>query len=165
MLTIIAAITSSHGAIGRKGDLIYHISEDLRHFKELTTGHTVVMGRRTFESLPKGALPNRRNIVITSNPDWSAPGTETARSIKEAIQLASGDTETFIIGGGRVYADTLELADRLAITLIEGPEPPDDDTFFPPIDPSKWEISDMSDTHIDAPTSVPYRFITFRRKR
>ena len=69
MLTIIAAITASRGAIGRKGNLIYHISDDLKHFKELTSGHTVIMGRRTFESLPKGALPNRRNIVITSDPN------------------------------------------------------------------------------------------------
>ena len=73
MLTIIAAITARRGAIGRKGDLIYHISADLKHFKELTTGHTVLMGRRTFLSLPKGALPKRRNIVITSDTEWTAP--------------------------------------------------------------------------------------------
>ena len=164
MLTIIAAITASRGAIGRKGNLIYHISDDLKHFKELTSGHTVIMGRRTFESLPKGALPNRRNIVITSDPNWKAPSTETAHSVEEAISLAANDPEIFIIGGGRVYNDTLELADQLSITLIEGPEPEDADTFFPPIDPGKWEISDMSPTHTDPRTSVPYRFITVRRK-
>lgn len=164
MLTIIAAITASRGAIGRKGDLIYHISEDLKRFKALTTGHTVVMGRNTFESLPKGALPTRRNIVITSRRDWSAPGVETAGSITEALELTGNDDEVFIIGGGRVYADTLAVADRLAITLIEGPEPEDADTFFPPIDPGQWEITDMSDTYTDPRAAVPYRFITFTRK-
>ena len=159
MLTIIAAITASRGAIGRKGELIYHISEDLKRFKALTTGHTVIMGRHTFESLPKGALPNRRNIVITSNPDWSAPSTETAHSVTEAIEMASADPEAFIIGGGRVYADTLPVA------LIEGAEPADADTFFPPIDPTQWEITDMSEPQTDPRTSVPYRFITFSRKQ
>lgn len=165
MLTIIAAITASRGAIGRKGELIYHISEDLKRFKALTTGHTVIMGRHTFESLPKGALPNRRNIVITSDPDWSAPSTETAHSVTEAIEMASADPEAFIIGGGRVYADTLPLADKLAITLIEGAEPADADTFFPPIDPTQWEITDMSEPQTDPRTAVPYRFITFSRKK
>lgn len=164
MLTIIAAITAGRGAIGRKGDLLYHISDDLKRFKELTTGHTVLMGRHTFESLPKGALPNRRNVVITSSPDWCAPGVETVHSLDEALELTASDTETFIIGGGRVYADTLAVADRLAITLIEAPEPEDADTFFPPIDPSEWEITEMSSRHTDPKTGAMYTFITFSRK-
>lgn len=165
MLTIIAAITASRGAIGRKGDLIYHISEDLKRFKALTTGHTVVMGRRTFDSLPKGALPNRRNVVITSQPGWSAPGVDVAHSVTEALEMTSGDEEVFIIGGGRVYTDTLAAADRLAITLIEGSEPEDADTFFPPIDADQWEITDMEPGATDPRTGVPYRFITFSRKK
>lgn len=164
MLTIIAAITARHGAIGRKGDLIYHISADLKHFKELTTGHTVLMGRRTFLSLPKGALPKRRNIVITSDTEWTAPNVETAHSLDEALALTAADSEIFVIGGGQVYAETLAVADRLCITLIDAPEPDDADTFFPPIDPSLWEITDMSPRFTD-PTGIPYTFVTFSRKK
>ena len=86
MVTIIAA-TGRDGAIGRKGDLAFHLREDMRRFKALTTGHTVVMGRKTFESLPKGALPERRNIVITRNEGFSAPGTERAGSLEEALRM------------------------------------------------------------------------------
>lgn len=164
MLTIIAAITARRGAIGRKGDLIYHISADLKHFKELTTGHTVLMGRRTFLSLPKGALPKRRNIVITSDTEWTAPNVETAHSLDEALALTAADSEIFVIGGVRVYAETLAVADRLCITLIDAPEPDDADTFFPPIDPSLWEITDMSPRFTD-PAGIPYTFVTFSRKK
>lgn len=164
MLTIIAAITARRGAIGRKGDLIYHISADLKHFKELTTGHTVLMGRRTFLSLPKGALPKRRNIVITSDTEWTAPNVETAHSLDEALALTAADSEIFVIGGGQVYAETLAVADRLCITLIDAPEPDDADTFFPPIDPSLWEITDMSPRFTD-PAGIPYTCVTFSRKK
>ena len=164
MLTIIAAITARRGAIGRKGDLIYHISADLKHFKELTTGHTVLMGRRTFLSLPKGALPKRRNIVITSDTEWTAPNVETAHSLDEALALTAADSEIFVIGGGQVYAETLAVADRLCITLIDAPEPDDADTFFPPIDPSLWEITDMSPRFTD-PAGIPYTFVTFSSKK
>lgn len=164
MLTIIAAITARRGAIGRKGDLIYHISADLKYFKELTTGHTVLMGRRTFLSLPKGALPKRRNIVITSDTEWTAPNVETAHSLDEALALTAADSEIFVIGGGQVYAETLAVADRLCITLIDAPEPDDADTFFPPIDPSLWEITDMSPRFTD-PAGIPYTFVTFSRKK
>lgn len=164
MLSIIAAITARRGAIGRKGDLIYHISADLKHFKELTTGHTVLMGRRTFLSLPKGALPKRRNIVITSDTEWTAPNVETAHSLDEALALTAADSEIFVIGGGQVYAETLAVADRLCITLIDAPEPDDADTFFPPIDPSLWEITDMSPRFTD-PAGIPYTFVTFSRKK
>ena len=118
MMTIIVAITAGKGAIGRKGDMIYHISDDLRRFKALTTGHTIVMGRRTFESLPKGALPDRRNIVITRNADFTAPAVETAFSLEEALKMAEADGEVFVIGGGQIYAQALPLADKLEITLI-----------------------------------------------
>ena len=164
MLTIIAAITARRGAIGRKGDLIYHISADLKHFKELTTGHTVLMGRRTFLSLPKGALPKRRNLVITSDTEWTAPNVETAHSLDEALALTAADSEIFVIGGGQVYAETLAVADRLCITLIDAPEPDDADTFFPPIDPSLWEITDMSPRFTD-PAGIPYTFVTFSSKK
>ena len=166
MTTIIAAITASRGAIGKNGDLLFHISDDLRHFKELTSGHTVIMGRKTFESLPKGALPNRRNIVLTSNRQWSAPGVETAGTLGEALKMSSSpDTTAFIIGGGKVYAESLPYADRLEITLIEAPEPDGADTFFPPIDPSEWEITKMADEATDPRSGIRYRFVTFSRRK
>ena len=164
MLTIIAAITAGKAAIGRRGDLLYHLSDDLRHFKALTTGHTVIMGRKTFESLPKGALPNRRNIVVTRNSGFTAQGTETASSLTQALEMSASDSEVFIIGGGQIYAAALPVADRLSLTIIEAPDPEDADTFFPPIDPSQWEIEEMSDRLTDSRSSIPYRFIDFRRK-
>ena len=165
MLTIIAAITASGAAIGRKGGLLYPISADLKRFKALTTGHTVIMGRRTFDSLPKGALPNRRNIVVTSNPAWSAPGAERASSVEEAVAMAAAtpDSHAFIIGGGQIYAQSLPLAETLELTIIEAPCPPDADTFFPPIDPSMWEITDIDPDHTDPASGLRYSFTTLSR--
>lgn len=156
-------MTSDKGAIGRGGDMIFHLRDDLRRFKALTTGHTVVMGRRTFESLPKGALPDRRNIVVTRNPDFNAANVETANSLEAALEMSASDSETFIIGGGEIYAQALPLADRLQLTIIEAPTPADADTFFPPVDPSDWEISDMSEPVADERAGVTYRYIDFRR--
>lgn len=168
MISIIAAITSDRAAIGRNGDLLFHIPADLRHFKQLTTGHTVVMGRRTFESLPKGALPERRNIVVTRNTAWSAPGAETAHSVADAIALATGngtaDCQVYIIGGGQVYAEALPMAQRLDLTIIDETTPADADTFFPDIDPGQWQITGLSDPMSDERTGVRFRFITFSRK-
>ncbi len=160
MLNIIAAL-GRRGEIGRDGDLIWHISEDLRHFKHLTVGHTVIMGRRTWESLPKGALPDRRNIVVTRNPEFQAPGAETASSLAEAVRMAADDDEIFIIGGGSVYDQAIQAADRLYLTQIEA-EAEDADTFFPAVDPSEWEIVEM-DEPARSRDGVEYRFITLKR--
>jgi dihydrofolate reductase len=159
MISIIVAITADKGAIGRKGDLIYHISADLKRFKALTTGNTVIMGRRTFDSLPKGALPNRRNIVVTHNADFAAPGAERAASLEEAIAMSTGQ-EIFIIGGATIYEQALPLADRLCLTSIEEPTPADADTFFPPIDPEEWQLTDIEE---HAPDKLRYRFLTLSR--
>lgn len=160
MLNIIAAI-GRRGELGRDGDLIWHISEDLKRFKRLTTGHTVIMGRRTWESLPKGALPNRRNIVVTTNPNFDAPGAETAGSLADAVRMAADDDEIFIIGGGSVYEQAVNAADRLYLTQIEA-EAEDADTFFPAVDPGLWEIEEM-DEPASSKDGVPYRFVTLRR--
>lgn len=128
MINIIVAATLD-GAIGLRGDMLYYIRPDLQRFKALTTGHTVIMGRKTFESLPKGALPNRRNIVITRRADFSAPGAEVAHSLQEALNIADGE-EIFIIGGESIYRAAMPLAQRLYLTQIHA-ERPDADTFFP----------------------------------
>lgn len=129
MIHIIAAIDQQRG-IGYGGDMLYHIREDLRRFKSLTMGHTLVMGRKTFDSLPGGALPGRRNIVITRNEAWTAPGAERAASLVDALAMA-GDDEVYVIGGGQVYAEALPLADVLDLTLIHS-SAPQVDTYFPP---------------------------------
>lgn len=162
MITIIAAITADKGAIGRGGDLIYHISADLKHFKALTTGHVVVMGRRTFESLPKGALPDRRNIVVTRNPQLNPAGAETAGSLEEALAMCEGE-EVFVIGGGEIYRQALCLADRLCLTMVDEPTPADADTFFPAIDPAEWQISEMDEPAVDGRSGLRYRFTELKR--
>lgn len=153
MIHIIAAI-DQHRGIGYGGDMLYHIREDLRRFKSLTMGHTLVMGRKTFDSLPGGALPGRRNIVITRNEAWTAQGAERASSLAEALAMAAGD-EIYIIGGGQVYAEALPLADVLDLTLIHSAAP-EVDTFFPP-----YEDMFVEREREDKPD---YSFVTLVRK-
>lgn len=142
MIHIIAAI-DSRGAIGRGGDLLFHIREDLRRFKALTMGQTLVMGRRTFESLPGGALPGRRNIVVTRSESFSAPGVETAVSPDEAVAMAAdGPGDTFVIGGGQIYSALLPLADVLDLTVVHR-EADGADTFFPTIDFDAYRIESL----------------------
>ena len=162
MISIIVAI-AQNGAIGYKGDLIYHLSADLRRFKELTTGHTVIMGRRTFESLPKGALPNRRNIVLTKQKGVSYPGAEVYTSIDEALSRCSRDEKVYIIGGAQVYAQALSMADELEITLVHD-TPAQADTFFPEFgNDSSWHLINREDHEPDEKNPFLYSFLTYRR--
>lgn len=132
MVCIIVAI-DRRGAIGRGGDLLFYIKDDLRRFKALTMGNTLVMGRRTFESLPKGALPGRRNIVVSRNAAYTAPGIEVAPSLEAALALAAdGPGDTFVIGGGQIYAQALAKADVLELTVVDA-EADAPDTYFPAI--------------------------------
>ena len=162
MISIIVAI-DSRGAIGREGRLLHHISEDLKRFKRLTIGNTVVMGRKTFDSLPKGALPERRNIVVTRNASFSAPGTEAAHSVEEALAMAGeGGSRVYVIGGAEIYRSALPYADELQLTLIDA-STPDADTFFPDIDPEEWHAEEVSEDFTDAKSGLRYRFTTLRR--
>lgn len=161
-LTLIAAV-GIDGSIGIDGRLAFHIGDDLRHFKELTMGCPVIMGRRTFESLPKGALPGRRNIVVTRSDSFSAPDVEVAHSIDEAIDMAAGAPQVFIIGGASIYSSTIDRADTLEITFIDA-RCPGADTFFPKIDTSKWEMTAETPSKLDARSGLPYRFATLRRR-
>ncbi len=151
-LCIIVAITRS-GAIGRRGDMICHLRSDLRRFKALTMGCPVIMGRRTFQSLPKGALPGRRNIVVSRSPEFSAPGVEVFPSLEAAIEAVASAPKAFIIGGGEIYRQAMPLATSLEITHIDLDAPADADTFFPDIDPALWHLNSLSDPITDpAPT-------------
>ena len=141
MITIIAAIAENN-AIGLNGKLLYWLPADLRRFKALTTGHTIIMGRKTFESLPKGALPNRRNIVLSrSKRDF--PGAETFASLNEALAACNrseGAEDVYIIGGASVYAEALPLADRLCLTEVHD-MPNEADAFFPEFNREEWNVT------------------------
>ncbi|MDE7410782.1 MAG: dihydrofolate reductase [Paramuribaculum sp.] len=159
----IIAIVARDGAIGVRGDQPFHISDDFRRFKSLTLNHPIIMGRKTFEALPKGALPGRRNIVITRDTSWTAPDTERVSSLEDAIATASDSDEIFIIGGGSVYTQALSVASRLYLTEVDA-DVPDADTYFPAIDPGLWEKTESLPTATDTRSGVNYRFTTYSRK-
>lgn len=140
IISMIAAV-GKNAELGKGNDLIWHFKEDMKFFKETTMGNTVIMGRKTFESLPK-ALPNRKNIVITNNKDYSAEDAVVVHSPDEALALAESE-EVFIIGGGRIYSRFLPLADKLYLTEIEA-ECESADTFFPHFDKSLYDAEQLS---------------------
>ena len=159
MISIIAAVAKNR-AIGFKNKLIYWLPNDLKRFKALTTGHTIIMGRNTFLSLPKGALPNRRNIVLSRSAK-EFPGCEVFPSLEEALNHCAKDEEVFIIGGASVYKQALAVADRLCLTEIDD-TPAEADTFFPPYDDWKEESREAHDT--DERHDCAYAFVDYVRK-
>lgn len=152
-VTIIAAVCRN-GAIGRGGDLLHHISDDLRRFKALTMGHPIIMGRKTFESFPKGALPGRRNIVISRREDYAPAGAEVYASPEAALEACGDSGEVFIIGGGEIYRRFMPLADKLMLTEIDD-APADADTFFPPVTLPPADVTDWLGAN------PRYRFATY----
>lgn len=168
MITIIAAVAAD-GGIGRRGDLLWHIPADLKHFKKLTMGAPVVMGRNTWESLPKRPLPGRRNIVISRNPSYLAEGAEVYASLADALDSAAltasshpgGEKEVFIIGGASIYAAALPMADALELTEIDATAD-DADTFFPEIDFSDWILVRSEPSDIEE--KMRYCFRRYERK-
>lgn len=152
-VNLIAAVCAN-GAIGRGGDLLYHISEDLRRFKSLTMGCPIIMGRKTFESFPKGPLPGRRNIVISRNPLYSPAGAEVYDSPEAALAACADAEKVFIIGGGEIYRQFMPLADRLLLTEIDE-SPTDADTFFPPHSFVRAEVGEWRGE------SPRYRFVEY----
>lgn len=138
-ISIIAAM-SPNRAIGFKGRLPWSIPEDLAHFKRLTMGHTIIMGRHTYESLPHGALPGRRNVILSRSQDFAPVGCEVYESFAEALAHCDKSDETFIIGGSEVYRTALPFADKLYITLVDD-NPEAADTFFPQFNQSCWTIT------------------------
>lgn len=134
-LSIIVAVASD-GAIGRANDLLWHLPADLKRFKELTTGHTILMGRKTFESLPRGPLPNRRNIIISRSLP-AQPGAEVYPTIQQALEACASDEEVFIIGGGEIYRQLLPNTERIYLTRVQASFS-DAEVFFPELDPTEW---------------------------
>lgn len=162
MLTLIAAV-AENGAIGFQNKLLYWLPNDLKRFKALTTGHTIVMGRKTFESLPKGALPNRRNIVLTKNAHFIAENTETFASLEEALAACKADEEVYIIGGASVYKEALPYADRLCLTLVHD-TPAEADAFFPQLNPEEWKVETEERHDTDERHAFAYTFIDYVKK-
>ena len=160
MISIIVAIAKNN-AIGRNNDLLWHIPEDLKRFKKITTGHKIIMGKRTYESLPYRPLKNRTSIVISDIPGDHYDGCIMVYSIQEAMDHCPSDEECFIIGGGMVYEQFLPLADRLYITRVN--KSFEADVFFPDIDPDIWEETECEEGS-DEGLDFTYSFITYERK-
>ena len=163
MLSIIAAI-ADNGAIGANNRLLCRMPNDMQRFKRLTTGHTVIMGRKTFESLPKGVLPERTNVVITHNPHASYEGCETYEQLTTAISRHQHENEVFIIGGASIYEQAIDIADKLYITLIHHSFE-FADTFFPEIKACDWELMENENYPADERHLYPYTFKTFFKKK
>ena len=160
MINIICAVARDR-AIGYNNGLLFRLSADLRRFKQLTTGHTVIMGRRTFESLPKGALPNRRNIVLSRTAS-AFPGAECFASLAEALAHCQEDAEVFIIGGASVYAEALPLAHRLYLTEVDATAE-QADVWFPEFCRDDWRLVRSEAHEPDEKNAAPYTFADYER--
>ena len=160
IITLIAA-ASENNVIGKDNKLIWHLSDDLKHFKELTKGHHVIMGRKTFESMPK-ALPNRTNIVITRKTDYQANDAIVVNSLQQALKHSESDNQPFIIGGGEIYKLAIENADRIELTRvhtsIEG------DAYFPEINTNLWEEVSSEKKFKDDKNEFDYTFYRYNKK-
>ena len=159
-ISIIVAIAQNF-AIGKNNDLLFHLSADLKHFKQITNGHAMIMGRNTLLSLPKWPLPNRRHIVITDKTDDYFEGCEVVFSIDEAIEKVKNEDEVFIIGGGMIYRQFYPVAGKLYLTLVH--KDFEADTFFPEINYSEWEETAREDLH-DEKNDFDYSYLNLKRK-
>lgn len=158
-INIIAAVAGNR-AIGKDNKLIYWLPDDLKRFKTLTTGHTIIMGRRTFESLPNGALPNRRNVVLSRDASLSLEGCECFVSLDEALASCKADEDVYIIGGASVYGQAIGVADRLCLTEIDD-TPEGADAFFPPYD--GWHIVSREEHVKDERHAYNFAFTDYER--
>ncbi|NDV77354.1 dihydrofolate reductase [Dysgonomonas sp. 511] len=149
-------------AIGKDNNLLCHLPNDLKYFKAVTSGFPVIMGRKTFESLPKGALPNRRNIVVTRNKGLKFENCEIASTIEEAIELCKYEKQIFFIGGGTIYKEVIDIADNIYLTRIHHTFG-GTDTFFPEVNPKIWEIAYKEDHPADQKHKYAYSFIRFEK--
>jgi dihydrofolate reductase len=157
-ISIVVAI-SENNAIGKDNKLLWYLPNDLKHFKQITTGHTIIMGRKTYESVGK-PLPNRRNIVITRQA-IVIPGCEVVNSVEAALALCNDEAEVFIVGGAEIYKQSVHLTDRIYLTIVhrqfEG------DSFFPEISEEEWAETAREDYQPDEKNLIPYSFITLER--
>jgi dihydrofolate reductase len=158
IVTDVVAIAENH-AIGKDNQLLWHLPNDLKHFKTITSGHTVIMGRKTFDSVGK-PLPKRRNIIVTRQ-DIAINGCEVVNSVEAALALCEGEEEVFIVGGAEIYKQSLHLVNRIYLTMVH--QSFDADSFFPEINADEWKETAHEDFPADEKHSVPYSFITLER--
>jgi len=159
MITIIAAIAEDN-ALGKNNQLIWHLPADLKRFKQVTYKHHVIMGRKTFESLGK-PLPNRTNIIITRNPNYTIEDCVVVNSLKQAIEAAKEDENPFILGGAEIYKQAIEFADKLDLTFIHHKF--DADAFFPEIDTTIWKETSREFHKADEKNKYDYSFVSYKR--
>ena len=162
MISIIAAVDRNLG-IGFQNKLLFWLPNDLKRFKALTTGNTIIMGRKTFESLPKGALPNRRNVVLSSNLATQCPGAEVFPTLEAALQSCQPEEQVYIIGGAIVYKQAMPLADMLCLTEIDA-EAPQVDAYFPAVESRIWHEKSRESHLVDEKHPCPYAFVDYIRK-
>lgn len=160
MISIIVAIAENN-AIGKNNDLLWHISEDLKYFKRITLGSPIIMGRKTWESLPFKPLPKRENIVISSNKNYKLDNAKVFYSIEEAVQYAKKFENCFVIGGGMIYRTILPFCDKLYITKVH--KAFEADTFFPEIDPKIWELESEGEIQKDEPSGLGFQFLVYKK--
>lgn len=158
--TLIAAMAENR-VIGKDNDLIWHLPDDLKRFKALTKGHHVIMGRKTYESMNK-PLPHRVNVIVTRQDDYKADGCIIVSSLSEALQKAEGDPQPFIIGGGEIYKQSLDIAATIELTLVH--DTFQGDTYFPEIDESKWELIHKETHPNDEKHANSFDFLTYKRR-
>jgi dihydrofolate reductase len=161
MISIIVAVSEDWG-IGKDNELLWHISEDMKRFKRLTSGNTVIMGKRTWESLPRRPLSGRKNIVLTDDPDETIKDAVTAYSLQDSLNKCDKDKEIFIIGGGSIYRQFMQIANRLFITHVHRKAPAD--IYFPEIDLKIWEITEKEEFKSDGDNGIPYTYTIYERK-
>jgi len=159
-LSIIVA-ASRNNVIGKDNQLIWRLSADLKRFKALTTGHTIIMGRKTFDSIGK-PLPNRTSVIITRQEDYKMEGCIVVHSLEEALQTVKKDEKVFIIGGGTIYKEAIDKADELFLTLVHAEF--EGDTYFPEIKNETWESVARKDCLPDEKNEYPYSFIDYKRR-
>jgi dihydrofolate reductase len=155
----IVAISENH-VIGKDNKLLWHLPKDLKHFKDTTTGHTVIMGRKTYDSVGK-PLPKRRNIIVTRQT-ITIEGCEVVNSIEAALALCKSESEVFVVGGAEIYKQAMKLTDRIYLTIVH--QNFDGDSFFPEIDDTEWKEVSREDFEPDAKNLIPFSFITLERK-
>ena len=160
MITLIAAVAENN-ALGKDNQLLWHLPDDFKRFKNITSGHHIIMGRKTFESFPK-PLPNRIHVIITRQKDYQSEGCLIVDSFAKAISVCPKDEELFIIGGGEIYKQSVEIADKLDITRVHHTF--DADTFFPEIDLTKWKLTSEEYHPKDEKHRFDFTFETYLRK-
>ena len=162
MIISLIAVLGKNNEIGKGNELLCRLPSDLKRFKEITLGHTVIMGRKTFESLPKGALPDRRNIVVSRNTELKIKGVEIYSSLDYALLKSINEFEVFIIGGAQIYAQALPFADRLYITRIHSSFP-EADVFFPSINWNMWKETGRETFPADEKNPYPFTFFEYEK--